>query len=992
MVAELALVRALRAAGKGPPLVDGPYPASTCPRGGGAGKVVYIAPMKALVRERVSDWRARLAGPLGIRVAELTGDTSPGAAALAAADVVVTTPEKWDAASRGWSARAFVRDVRLVIIDEVHLLGGDRGPVLEAVVARARHIAAATAASTSSSTIRFVALSTALANAADVAAWLGVPASGLFNFRPSVRPVPLECHIQGYPGRFYCPRMAAMNKPAYAAIKAHCGGGVGGSSATPPQPALVFVASRRQTRLTALDLIAHAAADDRGPRQWLHMPDADLDGVLPAIRDPALRHTLRFGVGLHHAGLGEGDRVAAEALFRAGHIQVLVATATLAWGVNTPAHLVIVKGTEIFDARSRRYEDMPVTDVLQMVGRAGRPGVENRGGSGGSGSSPSTAAPALHHPHHAVAVVMVHEPKKDFYKKFLYEPFPVESALVGDGGGGSEGGFLADALNAEVASGALPTRQAALDWLTWSFYYRRLLANPAYYGCEGVQPLASRGGGDEDAAARTAAAVSAHASGVVEGALCALASAGCVLLGGPPTDPASTIAPTPIGRIAAKYCLRHATARLLSDAIREGGGSASAGALTAGGSGGSGGVPALPPPAPTTVRALLRLLVSAPELGEVPVRHNEGALNARLAAAVQWGADGPPGADLDSPATKASLLAQSHFGRVPPPIADYTTDARGALDALARLGGAALAVAVARGAAREALAALGLAQCLAQGVWPDDPPALQLPGLPRDREGARAAALAIAGAAGPAGFGGLAGPGGAGVAAAALAAARLPPAGAAAAATALRTRFPAVDLAWAVRAGGEAGLLLLDATLTRAAAGGGGDEGWGTGRGPGVPVRAFAPRSVAPKEEGWWVLALEGGVAGLEGSTAQPPPRLLAAARLTGLSPGRTATARLSLRLPATSPPSPITLALISDCYTGLDLVAEAGGGEGRGAGGRGWSASAAAAGATAPSRPALGVRGAAPPLMRPPRASEEEEGDLRGGNDEFDDGPGGCG
>ena len=43
---------------------------------------------------------------------------------------------------------------------------------------------------------------------------------GLFNFKPSVRPVPLECHIQGFPGKFYCPRMATMNKPAYAAIQA----------------------------------------------------------------------------------------------------------------------------------------------------------------------------------------------------------------------------------------------------------------------------------------------------------------------------------------------------------------------------------------------------------------------------------------------------------------------------------------------------------------------------------------------------------------------------------------------------------------------------------------------------------------------------------------------------------------------------------------------------------------------------------------------------
>ncbi len=38
---------------------------------------------------------------------------------------------------------------------------------------------------------------------------------GLFNFRPSVRPVPLEVHINGFPGQHYCPRMASMNKPVF---------------------------------------------------------------------------------------------------------------------------------------------------------------------------------------------------------------------------------------------------------------------------------------------------------------------------------------------------------------------------------------------------------------------------------------------------------------------------------------------------------------------------------------------------------------------------------------------------------------------------------------------------------------------------------------------------------------------------------------------------------------------------------------------------------
>ena len=52
--------------------------------------------------------------------------------------------------------------------------------------------------------IRFVGLSTALANAHDLADWLGSGGPGLFNFKPSVRPVQLEAHMQGYPGAGDC--------------------------------------------------------------------------------------------------------------------------------------------------------------------------------------------------------------------------------------------------------------------------------------------------------------------------------------------------------------------------------------------------------------------------------------------------------------------------------------------------------------------------------------------------------------------------------------------------------------------------------------------------------------------------------------------------------------------------------------------------------------------------------------------------------------------
>jgi activating signal cointegrator complex subunit 3 len=104
-------------------------------------KVIYIAPLKALAKERIIDWKVRLGGePLRKSVLELTGDYTPDLAALKDADLLITTPEKWDGISRNWQHRSYVSDVGLVIIDEIHLLGQDRGPVIEVIVSRMRYI------------------------------------------------------------------------------------------------------------------------------------------------------------------------------------------------------------------------------------------------------------------------------------------------------------------------------------------------------------------------------------------------------------------------------------------------------------------------------------------------------------------------------------------------------------------------------------------------------------------------------------------------------------------------------------------------------------------------------------------------------------------------------------------------------------------------------------------------------------------------------------
>jgi pre-mRNA-splicing helicase BRR2 len=144
--------------------------------------------MKALVSEIVGNFDKRLSS-FGLTIRELTGDVHLTKTQIEETQVIVTTPEKWDIVTRKSGDRAYIDLVKLIIIDEIHLLHDLRGPVLEAIVARTiRYIE-----NNSQDMVRIVALSATLPNYEDVAAFLRVkPESGLFFFDNSYRPVPLE--------------------------------------------------------------------------------------------------------------------------------------------------------------------------------------------------------------------------------------------------------------------------------------------------------------------------------------------------------------------------------------------------------------------------------------------------------------------------------------------------------------------------------------------------------------------------------------------------------------------------------------------------------------------------------------------------------------------------------------------------------------------------------------------------------------------------------
>ena len=613
-------------------------------------KVVYIAPMKALVRERVQDWRKRLTRQMGLKLVELTGDNTPDTRTIRDADIIITTPEKWDGISRSWQSRGYVRQVSLVVIDEIHLLGGDRGPILEIIVSRMNYIA-----SQSKGSVRLVGMSTACANAMDLGNWLGVK-EGLFNFRHSVRPVPLEIFIDGFPEqRGFCPLMQSMNRPTFLAIKTH----------SPDKPVIVFVASRRQTRLTAKDLINFCGMEDN-PRRFVRMSEEDLQLNLSRVKDEALREALSFGIGLHHAGLVEADRQLAEELFANNKIQILVATSTLAWGVNLPAHLVVVKGTQFFDAKIEGYKDMDLTDVLQMLGRAGRPQFDSSG----------------------VARIFTQDAKKAFYKHFLHTGFPVESSLHN---------VLDNHLGAEVSAGTIATKQDALDYLTWTFFFRRLHKNPSYYGL--------KISAEEHNTIAAQQLANDFMVELVDKSFGELAESGCIAL-----HSNGDVDSTPLGKIMSYYYLSHKTIRhLLKHAKRD-----------------------------ASFEDVLSWVCGATEFDELPVRHNEDLINAELSKNLPLNAE-ILSLPMWDPHVKAFLLLQAYFSRIDLPISDYVGDQNSVLDQSIRIVQASIDVLTELSYLSSCVMMTTLLQCIKSARWPHDGPLSILPGVEVEKEQQRAA-------------------------------------------------------------------------------------------------------------------------------------------------------------------------------------------------------------------------------------------------------------
>lgn len=547
-------------------------------------------------------------------------------------NVIVSTHEKWDLISRRWKQRKNVQNVNLFIADDLQLLGGESGPVYEIIASRMRYMS-----SQIQKPIRIIALSSPIANAKDIAQWLGCGHGHTFNFHPNVRPLPLELYIRGFNQTHNATRMLAMSKPAYQTIL----------SRSPASSVMIFVPSRRQSRLTAIDILTYAAADAQ-PSRFLHCSEEDIGPFLEQISDATLKETTSNGVAYLHQGTTSKDKKIIEQLFQAGAIQIVVLSASLCWSTTLSAYLVLIMDTQIYNGKIHAYEDYPISDVIQMIGYAGRPAEDED----------------------SKCVLFCQSSKKEFFKKFLFEPLPLESHLDHS---------LYDHFNAEIVTRTIENKQDAVDYLTWTFIYRRMSKNPNYYNLSGL----------------THRHLSDHLSELVENTLTDLESSKCISI-----ENDIDLNPLNLGMIAAYYYINYSTIDLFSLSLN----------------------------AKTKIRGLIEIISNAEEYENIPIRHREDGIFQQLHSKVP---NKIPNAKLSDPHTKTNLLIQAHLSRMTL-SAELQQDSEEILSKSIRLIQACVDVISSNGWLTPAIAAMELTQMITQAVWNKDSYLKQLPHFTSD--------------------------------------------------------------------------------------------------------------------------------------------------------------------------------------------------------------------------------------------------------------------
>lgn len=320
-------------------------------------KAVYIVPLRALANEKYQEFKSKYQD-LGIKTAMSIGDYDKSDPWLGKYDIIIVTSEKLDSLLR--HGISWVDQIGLVIADEIHLLDSpERGPTLEVVLTRLKSLGSS----------QILGLSATINNYQELAEWL--EAKGLeSNYRPVklYRGVCFQGNVSFEPERF-------LSLPSEEPIE-----GLVKDTLERGKQILLFLSTRKNTEALA-EKLGKLVKNYLGPKEKIQLQQA-ADRVLHALERPTkqcerLGKCIVSGTAFHHAGLTNEQREVIETIFKDGLLKVIVATPTLAAGINLPAWRVVIRDTKRFGGFGMDY--IPVLEIHQMMGRAGRPKYDKEG-------------------------------------------------------------------------------------------------------------------------------------------------------------------------------------------------------------------------------------------------------------------------------------------------------------------------------------------------------------------------------------------------------------------------------------------------------------------------------------------------------------------------------------------------------------------------------------------------------------------------------------
>ncbi|MBN2517904.1 MAG: DEAD/DEAH box helicase [Candidatus Altiarchaeota archaeon] len=309
------------------------------------GQVIYVVPLRALASEKYEEflkWQ-KLGYRVDLQMGDLDSKFLPKKGSF---DVLIATAEKCDSILR--SRPDWFGNVRLLVMDEIHLITTDRGPTYEILIAKFKKLFP---------NVQILGLSATIGNAEELAEWLGATL-----VRSDWRPVELTQKVE-------LGKAKTMTDETKKAIDEGA-------------QALIFVNSRNSAEAVAEKLgETFLESYNTEMKEKLEELSKEICEVLspPTAQCKRLSRSVKGGAAFHHAGLTNAQRKIVENAFKDGRIKVISATPTLAAGINLPARKVIIRDIKRYSGLGLDY--IPVLEYFQMCGRAGRPKYDSYGES-----------------------------------------------------------------------------------------------------------------------------------------------------------------------------------------------------------------------------------------------------------------------------------------------------------------------------------------------------------------------------------------------------------------------------------------------------------------------------------------------------------------------------------------------------------------------------------------------------------------------------------